>query len=111
MVPTPSYHDEISILTKTLLVAAKSQDFCHAFILRDDINFSVDFLYQWLVSNNVSFEVMEEITTAIQTPEVQQFIDVSSVQMFISRTAHQVKESNSPSKSVKDDEAQDEDEI
>lgn len=55
---------------------------------------------------------MEEITTAIQNREVQQFIDVSSVQMFISRTAYQVKESNSPSKSVHiDEEAQDEDEI
>jgi hypothetical protein len=94
------------------LAAAKAKDFCHAFILRDNISFSVGFLYRWIVSNNVSFAVMEEITTAIQNREVQQFIDVSSVQMFISRTAYQVKESNSPSKSVHiDEEAQDEDEI
>ena len=88
--------------------AAKAKDFSNAFILIDTIPFSVDFLYQWLVSNDVNTEVMEELVIAVQDEEVQQILDISSVQMFISRT----KERCSPRKSIQmNDENDDEDEI
>lgn len=69
-----------------LLSSAKSKDFCRLLLLRDDIPFSVDYFYQWLVTNNINAEVIEEIAIAAQSKEVQNHIDVSMVQMFMSRT-------------------------
>ena len=38
---------------------------------------------------------MEKITIAVQDEEIQHIMDISVVQMFISRTTHQGREKNS----------------
>ena len=75
--------------------AASSKDFCRTFILSENISFSADFVYKWLVTNNISSEIMEKITIAVQDEEIQHIMDISVVQMFISRTTHQGREKNS----------------
>lgn len=85
-----------------LLMGANANNFCDAFILRETIPFSVDFFYQWLVSCDLEIipRVMKEVSIAVQIEGMQKFIDVSSVQMFLSRTAQQAKEKTSDQKCV-----------
>ena len=47
------------------------------------------------MTNNISSEIMEKITIAVQDEEIQHIMDISVVQMFISRTTHQGREKNS----------------
>ena len=95
------------MLTHKLLLKANSNDFCKVLILIEETSFSVHFLYQWLVTNNVSAGVIETVAVAVQSEEVQQIIDVFVVQMFVSRTTHQIKENDSPRKSYQNDTAED----
>jgi hypothetical protein len=92
-----------------LLQSAKAKDFRHLFLLSENMSFSVDYFYQWLVTNNVTAEVMEEISIAVQDEEVQQYLDVSAVQMFMSRTIYRTKEQESQCKFVSGDSAQNDD--
>lgn len=89
------YHEAVQTLTTTLLKAASSKHICHTFILSENISFSADFVYKWLVTNNISSEIMEKITIAVQDEEIQHIMDISVVQMFISRTTRQGRETNS----------------
>lgn len=86
-----------------LLQCAKAKDFRLLFLLSENMSFSVDHFYQWLVTNNVTAEVMEEISAAVQEEEVQQYLDVSVVQMFMSRTIYRTKEHESQCKSASGD--------
>lgn len=97
------YHEEVQTLITILLNVASSKDFCQAFTLSESITFSVGFVYKWLVTNSISPEIMEKITAAVQDKELQHIMDVSIVQMFISRTTHQGREKNTPQNTCVED--------
>lgn len=86
----------------TLLLGANAKNFCDVFILSETIRFSVGFFYQWLVSCNLEGipQVMKKISIAVQIEGMQKFVDVSSIQMFMSLTAQLTKERSSPQKCV-----------
>ena len=83
-----SYHQDVESLANLLLQQAKKQDFCNLFLIQESIPFSVEYFYQWLVTNDTAATVLDEISAAVSYPNVAQIIDVSSSQMFLSRTIH-----------------------
>lgn len=58
-------------------------------LLRESIPFSIDFFYQWLVTHGTDSIVVEQAAAAVSSHEVAQILDVSVVQMFLSRTIQQ----------------------
>ena len=82
-----------------LLASAKKSDFCTLFLIQDNVPFSVEYFYQWVVTHDVDAGVLEEIAAAVSSQEVEQTLDVSVVQMFMSRTIQQHRHDSSPSKS------------
>ena len=101
--PPSSYCGEIQALVTMLLRCARAKDFRELFLLSENTSFSIDYFYQWLVTNTVTTAVMEEIAVAVQEESVQNYLDVSVVQMFMSRTVYRTKEQESPWKSDSDD--------
>ena len=94
---TTSYHYGVENLAYVLLASAKRIDFCNLFLFHESIAFSVDYFYQWLVRYNVDRAVMEEVAAAVKSQEIQNMLDVSIVQMFLSRSIHQQRNDGSPS--------------
>ena len=82
------------------------------FLMQESIQFQVEFLYQWLVSNNIDVCILDEIAAAVESQEVQNMLDISLAQMFLSRT---IQQHNSPRKvnfsSLHFDDNDDEDEL
>ena len=81
-----------------LLVSAKETDFCNLFLIQESIQFSVEYFYQWLVAHAVEAGVFDEITAAASSHKVAHILDVSVVQMFLSRTMRQHRRQGSPCK-------------
>ncbi|KAL9191253.1 hypothetical protein ACHAXT_000959 [Thalassiosira profunda] len=93
-----SLRADVEALAKMLLASAKKADFCTLFLIQDRVPFSVEYFYQWLVANDAEAGVLEEIAAAVSSPEVEQVLDVSVVQMFLSRSVKHRRE-GSPCKS------------
>ena len=94
-----SHHNDVEALASLLLASAKKSDFCTLFLIQDSVQFSVEYFYQWVVTHDVDAVVLEEIAAAVSSQEVEQTLDVSAVQMFMSRTIQQHRHDGSPSKS------------
>jgi len=88
---------EIKSLTKVMLSAANSEDFCIMFLNQDDIPFDIEQMYQWLVSNDMDVYIFDKISLALEHKRVRSVLDVSVAQMFLTRTRHEHK---SPCKSA-----------
>ncbi|KAL7537769.1 hypothetical protein ACHAXR_008053 [Thalassiosira sp. AJA248-18] len=93
-----SYHHDVGSLVNLLLGSAKKKDFCTLFLIQEKIPFSVEYFYQWMVTHDIESGILEEIAAAVSSPEVQQILDVSVVQMFLSRTIQQNRRQGSPCK-------------
>jgi len=94
---TPHNHD-VESLANLLLISAKRTDFCSLFLIRESVPFSVEYFYQWLVTHDIEAGVLEEIADAVSSQKVEQILDVSVVQMFLSRTIQQNRRQGSPCK-------------
>eukprot|EP00985_Skeletonema_marinoi_P015821 scaffold8276_cov83-Skeletonema_marinoi.AAC.1 len=57
------------------------------FLLRESLPFSIDFFYQWLISCDVQSSTLEQVVDAVTSQEVEHVIDVTDIQIFLSRTA------------------------
>ena len=79
-----------------LLELANEADLCHMFLIGEDsIPFSIVYFYQWLVAHDVKLNIYETILAAVSTDGVSRILDVSAVQMFLSRT---IRQQHSPRK-------------
>lgn len=56
------------------------------FLVQESIPFSVELFYQWMIAHDVEAGTFAEIAAAVSSQEVEQMLDVSAVQMFVSRT-------------------------
>ena len=81
---TPHYH-EVEKLATVLLVQARGKDFRRMFLFLDSVPFSVEYFYQWLVARNIEAYILGEVATAVVSDDVAEILDVSLVQMFLSR--------------------------
>ena len=102
----PSYHLDVECLAKLLLQQSKKVDFCNMFLFQESIPFSFEHFYQWLVTHRVNANVFEAVAAALSSKDIAEILDVSVVQMFLSRTI-QVNEDASLSA----DEIDEEDEL
>ena len=93
-----SQRGDIESLANLLLVSAKKADFCTLFLFQESVPFSVEYFYEWIVNQDVKAGVFEEIASAVSSQKVEQVLDVSLVQMFMSRTIRQNRHQGSPSK-------------
>ncbi len=82
-----SYQTNVQKQAKALIMVAIKRDLCKMFLLRESLPFSIDFFYQWLISNDVPTSTLEQVVDAVISPKVEQVIDVSDIQIFLSRTA------------------------
>jgi len=98
-----SYHKDVESLANFLLQQAKEQDFCNLFLIQESIPFSVEYFYQWLVTNDTEADVLDEIAAAVSNPNV--VLDVSISQMLLSRTIQQHRRQGSPCKLINSDNA------
>lgn len=76
---------DLERLAKVLILTAKKRDFCQLFILRENFIFSIDFFYQLLILYNVQSSTFQEVVDAITSQETEHVIDVSDIQIFLSR--------------------------
>lgn len=93
-------------LANALILVAKKRDFCQLFLLRESLPFSIDFFYQWMISCDVPSATLEEVVDAVTSQEVEHVIDVSDIQIFLSRTAqhNQLVQDESMQSTISDDE-------
>ena len=103
--PKTSYHHDVESLANLLLQQAKEQDFCNLFLIQESIPFSVEYFYQWLVTNDTKADILDEIAAAVSNQNVAQVLDVSTSQMFLSRTIQQHRRQGSPCKLINNDNA------
>ena len=80
------------------------------FLLRESYPFSIDFFYQWLTSCDVQSSTFKQVVDAVTSQEVEHAIDVSDIQIFLSRTA-QHNQLVHQDESMRDDDSDDEDEL
>eukprot|EP00985_Skeletonema_marinoi_P015830 scaffold8277_cov153-Skeletonema_marinoi.AAC.6 len=101
-----SYQANVERLAKSFILIANKRDFCQMFLLRESLPFSIDFLYQWLISCDVQSSTLEQVVDAVTSQEVEHVIDVSDIQIFLSRTAqhNQVQQDESMQSVTSDDE-------
>jgi hypothetical protein len=83
--PVSLHHADLERLAKVLILTAKKRDFCQLFILRENFPFSIDFFYQLLILYNVQSSTLQEVVEAITSQEMEHVIDVSDIQIFLSR--------------------------
>ena len=106
-----AYQANVERLTKALILIANKRDFCQMFLLRESLPFSIDFFYQWLTSCDVqSSTPLEQVVDAVTSQEVEHVIDVSDIQIFLSRAA-QRNQLVQQDESVQPDTSDDEDEL
>ena len=92
----PAHYIDIECLASSLLDLANEADLCHMFLIGEDsIPFSIVYFYQWLVAHDVKLNIYETILAAVSTDGVSRILDVSAVQMFLSRT---IRQQHSPRK-------------
>ena len=87
-----SYQSSVERLANALILIANRRDFCQIFLLRESLPFSIDFFYQWMVSYGVQHSTLEEVVDAVTSQEVEHVIDVSDIQIFLSRTAQTINQ-------------------
>lgn len=68
------------------------------FLIQESVPFSVEYFYQWLVTNDIEADVLEEVADAVSSQSVAQVLDVSVAHMFLSRTIQQNRRHGSPCK-------------
>ena len=76
---------EVEKLVTVLLVQARGKDFRRMFLFLDSVPFSVEYFYHWLVARNIEAYILGEVATAVVSDDVAEILDVSLVQMFLSR--------------------------
>jgi len=97
---------KVKRLANALILKANRRDFCQLLLLRESLPFSIDFFYQWMVSCDVPSATLEEVVDAVTSQEVELVIDVSDIQIFLSRTAqhNQLVQDESMQSTISDDE-------
>lgn len=83
--PVSLHQADLERSAKVLILTAKKRDFCQLFILRENFPFSIDFFYQLLILYNVQSSTLQEVVDAITSQEMEHVIDVSDIQIFLSR--------------------------
>ena len=93
---TQSHNLKIECLAISLLDLATETDLCQLFLIGEEsIPFSIVYFYQWLVAHDVKLNIYETIAAAVSSDSVSRILDVSVVQMFLSRT---IRQQHSPRK-------------
>lgn len=92
------YHTDVETLANLLLACAQKSDFCALFLIQEKVPFSIEYFYQWTVTHDVEAGILEEVAAAVSSQEVEQILDVSIAQRFLSRTIQQNRRQGSPCK-------------
>ena len=82
-----AYETKVESVASALVEISCKRDFCQLFLLRENFPFSIDFFYQWLLSHQVHSSTLEEVVAAVSSKEVELVVDVSDIQILLSRTA------------------------